>query len=130
MGCIGVLLLTALGCLDIYLDGRSLGLESPFSPEAVAERFEIIAPSLAVLVALVILSAIAQCVYGRDIPRTKLPFRSCKNMGETGLKRVGALRGGLLLAAVVFILLGVMNSGARDVLYKAIAICTECIGLG
>ena len=35
-----------------------------------------------------------------------------------------------MMAGIVFILLGVMNLGARDVLYKAIAICTECIGLG
>ncbi len=36
----------------------------------------------------------------------------------------------LIGLALLFILLGVMNGGARDVLYKAIAICTECIGLG
>ncbi len=33
-------------------------------------------------------------------------------------------------AAVLFIMLGVMNGGLRDVLVKAINICTECIGLG
>ncbi len=33
-------------------------------------------------------------------------------------------------AAVIFIVLGVMNEGILDVLGKAIAICTECIGLG
>lgn len=32
--------------------------------------------------------------------------------------------------AVVFILLGIFNGGIQDVLGKAIAICTECIGLG
>ncbi|MBQ7139309.1 MAG: thioredoxin [Clostridia bacterium] len=36
----------------------------------------------------------------------------------------------ILCAAIVFILLGVMNGGAYDVLVKAINICTECIGLG
>ena len=36
----------------------------------------------------------------------------------------------LLAVAVVFIVLGVMNGGLRDVLVKAINICTECIGLG
>ena len=36
----------------------------------------------------------------------------------------------LLAAAVLFIVLGVMNGGLYDVLVKAINICTECIGLG
>ena len=35
-----------------------------------------------------------------------------------------------LCVAIVFILLGVMNGSAYDVLVKAINICTECIGLG
>ena len=36
----------------------------------------------------------------------------------------------MIVAAVVFIILGVFNQSARDVLYKAILICTECVGLG
>lgn len=40
------------------------------------------------------------------------------------------IRGCLLLLAASFILVGIINGGANDVLKKAIAICTECIGLG
>ena len=36
----------------------------------------------------------------------------------------------VLVAAVCFIILGIFNGGVQDVLTKAIAICTECIGLG
>ena len=36
----------------------------------------------------------------------------------------------VLAVAVCFIVLGVINGGIDDVLSKAIAICTECIGLG
>ena len=36
----------------------------------------------------------------------------------------------LFAAAVVLIILGVMNGGMRDVLAKAINICLECIGIG
>lgn len=36
----------------------------------------------------------------------------------------------IAVAAVVFVVLGIVNGGAEDVLKKAIAICTECIGLG
>ena len=45
-------------------------------------------------------------------------------------KPLRLLRLGLLLAAAVMLLMGVQNGGMRDVLYKAIRICTECIGLG
>ena len=43
---------------------------------------------------------------------------------------IWAVRGAFLILAVTFILLGIFNEGARDVLIKAINICTECIGLG
>ena len=36
----------------------------------------------------------------------------------------------ILVLAFVLIVLGICNGGADDVLKKAIAICTECIGLG
>lgn len=36
----------------------------------------------------------------------------------------------LAVVAVIFIVVGIFNGGAEDVLKKAIAICTECIGLG
>lgn len=41
-----------------------------------------------------------------------------------------AARAGIVLIAVTFIIMGIFNGGAADVLKKAIAICTECIGLG
>lgn len=40
------------------------------------------------------------------------------------------MRISLIGAAVVFIVVGVVNGGMNDVLQKAIKICTECIGLG
>ena len=40
------------------------------------------------------------------------------------------VRGIVLVIAITFIILGIFNGGARDVLIKAINICTECIGLG
>ena len=36
----------------------------------------------------------------------------------------------IIAAAVILIIAGVFNGSARDVLYKAITICTECVGLG
>lgn len=40
------------------------------------------------------------------------------------------IRGAVFVIAVAFIIAGIFNGGARDVLIKAINICTECIGLG
>ena len=45
-------------------------------------------------------------------------------------KRTAVARVIIILAAIAFILAGVLNGSAKDVLYKAISICTECIGLG
>ena len=43
---------------------------------------------------------------------------------------VGAVQIALIVAAIILIVAGVFNGSARDVLYKAINICTECVGLG
>ena len=43
---------------------------------------------------------------------------------------IWAVRGALFVVAVVFIVLGILNDGAEDVLMKAINICKECIGMG
>ena len=45
-------------------------------------------------------------------------------------RKTTAVRIALLLAAGVLIVLGVLNGSLRDVLLKAINICSECIGLG
>ena len=41
-----------------------------------------------------------------------------------------ALQIALIAVAIGLIVVGVFNGSARDVLYKAINICTECVGLG
>ena len=43
---------------------------------------------------------------------------------------VSALRIAAIAVAVVLVVMGLMNDGTRDVLAKAIKICTECVGLG
>ena len=55
---------------------------------------------------------------GKPAPMQEKPFPT------------NVLRADLYAAAIVFIVLGVMNGGLYDVLVKAINICTECIGLG
>lgn len=41
-----------------------------------------------------------------------------------------AIKLSMIVIAVILIIAGIYNGGAEDVLKKAIAICTECIGLG
>ena len=36
----------------------------------------------------------------------------------------------LIIVSVGFIVLGIVNGGALDVLAKAVRICSECIGIG
>ena len=41
-----------------------------------------------------------------------------------------ALWAALFILGLALVVLGILNGGARDVLAKAIRICSECIGLG
>ena len=53
------------------------------------------------------------------------------NVTDVKLKlSVNGLRVAIFVAAAVLIVYGITNGGLRDVLVKAINICTECIGLG
>ena len=65
----------------------------------------------------------------------------CKNIKSNGQKPsadekqvsempVRIVRCAIFIVAIAFIVLGITNGSANDVLKKAIAICTECIGLG
>ena len=45
-------------------------------------------------------------------------------------KKTAIPRAVIIAAAVILIIAGVLNGSARDVFYKAITICTECVGLG
>ena len=45
-------------------------------------------------------------------------------------RKTAVLQTVLLAIAIVFIVAGILNGSALDVLYKAITLCTECVGLG
>lgn len=50
--------------------------------------------------------------------------KACRNRG------VNIARIVILAAAVVLVVLGACNEGTKDILTKAVNICTECVGLG
>ncbi len=102
----------------------------------------IIPPVCLALVSAAVLSYKSSDSWARQLEAMKI---ICKNNKEkdtapkdTALKDTAALRSRrifiartvLLAAAVVMLLLGNANGGRFDVLAKAIAICSECIGLG
>lgn len=45
-------------------------------------------------------------------------------------RRIGVLRAAALVLAAAAIAAGILNGGMRDVLVKAVNLCTECVGLG
>lgn len=46
------------------------------------------------------------------------------------MNRKTVIRVVLCAVAVLLIVFGILNGGARDVLAKAVKICSECIGIG
>ena len=108
------------------LEGMFHGLVSVFLPWTAA--------GIGALAAASILRE--KCIL-REIEAAQARIREEKAAGvrpepkETPQRRnVGALRLLLVITAIGLIAAGVFNGSARDVLYKAISICAECIGLG
>ena len=137
-----LLLLLAWQCADLYKTGMSADnrdangvLLSPvYTRKMVAERLQAVAVPCMVCAAVIILAAAAHV--GQPAPMEKGGKTHAGRMkqglisSQKGGNAVSLIRAVLLAAALLFILLGVMNGGLYDVLVKAINICTECIGLG
>ena len=120
-------------CIDIYLTGNSpqnlvdgVYLSPVFSAEIVADRLFRLAPVLGTYAFLVIAGLVLQFVACPGIVK----YPASQPVSYETPRSTGGLRLALAVLALTFIILGVMNGGARDVLVKAINICTECIGLG
>ena len=58
------------------------------------------------------------------------PKRQPEAASVQSAKARGVARAALYMAAAAMLIAGVLNGGMRDVLVKAVNICTECIGLG
>lgn len=64
------------------------------------------------------------------ISNIKVRLMRYKNRREGLAMKIKMIRGGLLAAAIVLILIGVSQHGFRDIMNKAVRICYECIGIG
>ena len=126
--CVLLALLLIAAVIGIYRDGAAARAEDPlariFTPELAAERLRPIAPLFFAVLGLTAVGLI-------------LRIKAEKGLGPVqGGRPDNRARGGkivrtvLLIAAIVLIIAGLFNAGARDVFSKAVRICTECVGLG
>lgn len=132
---VGIVLLLCWQCLDIYLTGNrpeninaGVYLSPVYSAPIVAQHLSSIIPLLAVYAVLAVATVVAHLCWGKP-QRVNGKISRCVPR-EQNVKAVRIARLAILCLGVLFIVLGVMNGGSRDVLIKAINICTECIGLG
>ncbi len=138
---LAVLLVSAV--IGLYLDGAADRAERPldwiYTREKTAER---LAPAVPVLFASLAVTAAGLLLgvrderadKGRISPETRreLTASRAQEPGDAVKKerRRRTLRIVLLAAALLLILAGIRNGGARDVLVKAVGICTEGVGRG
>lgn len=115
--------------VDIWLQGSALRSVDPttviYSVAAVRTKAILVCPFFVLWLIILVLS-LCLC------PHKRRPTQICARRAvaipvSPSLRR---LRWGLLVLAAGFVVLGVLNGGLRDVLMKAVNLCTECIGLG
>ena len=131
----GIVLLLCWQCLEIYLMGNrpenihaGVYLSPVYSAQIVSERLSMVSPFLAAYAALAVINVAAHLCWGKA-QRISGKVRPCPPRAEKE-KTIKIARIAIFCLGVLFIVLGTVNGGSRDVLVKAINICTECIGLG
>ena len=128
-------LLLNMQCLLLWVRGNAADnrnaesqlLTPVFSRDKIAAMLRISVP---VLIGF-ITAALLGLLWNMLRPSTKTTLRSGGPMFPAPrFSTRPIVRFFLLTVAVLLIVLGIANGGMRDVLIKAIMICTECIGLG
>ncbi len=137
MLCAGLALSLSVAAVRLLLDGLARRAENPlasvFTPEGVAAALSAIRPLFFVTLgwaAAGLLLGIRPEKPGAPRPSSAIRPAMPPAGGALRERKRAALQGSLLGAALLLILLGIFNGSALDVLYKAINICSECIGLG
>ena len=118
------------GVLTIYYSG-----DQPFSRESVATTFSGIAFPVYLCMAMTLINIIWEVICPTDEKKTQGKKIARKASEETTdfdaeEKKYRPYRNAIIVAALIFIVAGLINGGTIAVLAKAINICTECIGLG
>lgn len=130
-------LLTALILLCALLLGAAfvricLAGDAPFTRERVAEALARLLPLFLLTLLVLVAGVVIQVVMAVRFGEKKGAVRGiCLDKAPQILPhRQRILRLVLLCVALLLIVLGALNGSMRDVLEKAVRICTECIGLG
>ena len=139
--CVLLMVLLAASAIELYREGTAHRAEKPlewiYTRGKAAEGFVSVAPLFLLFLGLTAAGFFfgpAQQVAVQEKDTTagavKINQELLASHSLLPAKAVKRMRAALILAAVVFIAAGVLNGSARDVFYKAVKICTECIGLG
>lgn len=123
------------GSQSIHQDGATATPVSIFSLDIIAARFKLIKLPVTVCLVVIALTVLfhlkADCLNTSTIRNMcEVPLNNQPDHASEMKSSIKMIRILVLLLSCLFIVLGALNGGIRDVLVKAISICTECIGLG
>ena len=113
-------LLLIVFCVRIGLSG-----DAPYTRERVVAALGYLVLPIG-LTAIVALATAILCRKKTGIARGSKPTKE----PHMSPRKERVLHATVLVAALCMIVLGVFNGSMRDVMEKAVRICTECIGLG
>lgn len=131
--CFAVTLFLAVTAVMIFREGSALKASDPL--EWIYSREKVTSGLLRVFPLFIISVAVAAAgivLYIRDdnyMKKGSSLSGSFKAAAENP-GRIMTVRTVVLILAIVFIVIGIINGSAQDVFGKAVNICTECIGLG
>lgn len=139
-------ILTAGSVMRIYREGiayRAQGHPEAwiFTREKAAEALGSCLPVLALAVAVTLICVMKGIrddrrdapVADPDLTAIYKAEREAGRDVQAEIAKAGRLRAvkvAVLIAAIIFIIAGILNGSMEDMLIKAINICTECVGLG
>ena len=127
--CVLLAALLAAGAVSIYLGGSARRAENPRESIYTAESAAAwLVPAAPLFLAVLAIAAVCTALGIRPSEKPVRQLCPVKHRAEPDYIRF--VRAALLIAAAVLTAAGILNGSARDVLVKAITICTECVGLG
>jgi len=127
--CILLAVLLAVSAIGIYREGSAAKTANPlawiFTPEAVGAQLR---PIAVLLLAVIGMTAVGLAL--RIRPEGGRSAKAAYVDNKRSVAGAKTWRIVLLSLALLLVLAGIVNGGARDVFGKAVKICTECVGLG
>ena len=132
--CVALCAVIAAGTVSTYLEGSRAAVGEPvFTRERLIGRFAPALPILLLIAALAVagrLMRVRKWTFGPK-PAGRLDhIPAASGRRSASGHRSAVLRAVLVALALGCVVAGIANGSMRDVLVKAVNICTECVGLG